>query len=47
MSISPKLANSTPLDRDEGRWAAVHERLRQQPDIVRQLLAQYRTSSNS
>jgi 7-carboxy-7-deazaguanine synthase len=41
MSISPKLANSTPLDRDEGRWAAVHERLRQQPDIVRQLLAQY------
>jgi 7-carboxy-7-deazaguanine synthase len=41
MSISPKLANSTPLDRDGGRWAAVHERLRRQPEIVRQLMAEY------
>jgi 7-carboxy-7-deazaguanine synthase len=41
MSISPKLANSTPLEREGGRWAAVHERLRQQPDVVRQLLAEY------
>ncbi|MGA3023324.1 MAG: 7-carboxy-7-deazaguanine synthase QueE [Bryobacteraceae bacterium] len=41
MSISPKLANSTPLEREGGRWAAVHERLRQQPDVVRQLMAEY------
>lgn len=41
MSISPKLANSTPLQREAGRWAAVHERLRQQPDIVRRLMAGY------
>ena len=41
MSISPKLANSTPLEREGGRWAVVHERLRQQPDVVRQLLAEY------
>ena len=32
MSISPKLANSTPRDRDGGRWAAQHERLRYQSD---------------
>lgn len=38
MSISPKLANSTPLDREEGRWAAQHERLRYQPTVLRQLM---------
>jgi 7-carboxy-7-deazaguanine synthase len=37
MSISPKLANSTP----EGPWAAQHERTRIQPDVVRQLVARY------
>lgn len=37
MSISPKLANSTPHERDGGRWAAQHERLRIQPDVLRQL----------
>jgi 7-carboxy-7-deazaguanine synthase len=41
MSISPKLANSTPLEREGGRWAAMHERLRQQPDVVRRLMAEY------
>lgn len=41
MSISPKLSNSTPHDRDGGRWAAQHERLRYQPDILRQLIANY------
>jgi 7-carboxy-7-deazaguanine synthase len=35
MSISPKLANSTP----EGHWAAQHDRLRLQPDILRRLIA--------
>jgi 7-carboxy-7-deazaguanine synthase len=37
MSISPKLANSTP----EGRWAAQHERLRLQPGTLRELLSHY------
>lgn len=34
MSISPKLANSTP----EGSWSAQHERLRFQPAILRRLI---------
>jgi 7-carboxy-7-deazaguanine synthase len=37
MSISPKLANSTP----EGRWATQHERLRIQPEVLKQLMATY------
>jgi 7-carboxy-7-deazaguanine synthase len=37
MSISPKLANSTP----EGRFAAQHERLRHQPEILKRLMARY------
>jgi 7-carboxy-7-deazaguanine synthase len=41
MSISPKLANSTPVDRDEGRWAAMHERVRHQPEVLRRLMAEY------
>jgi 7-carboxy-7-deazaguanine synthase len=35
MSISPKLANSTP----EGRWAARHNRLRIQPEVLLELMA--------
>lgn len=41
MSISPKLANSTPHQRDGGRWAASHERLRFQPDALRGLMDEY------
>jgi 7-carboxy-7-deazaguanine synthase len=41
MSISPKLKNSTPHTRDEGRWAAQHERLRYQPHILQQLASEY------
>lgn len=41
MSISPKLKNSVPLERDGGRWAAQHERLRWQPDVLRRLIAEY------
>jgi len=37
MSISPKLANSTPA----GEWEERHERLRIQPDVVRRLMADY------
>jgi len=38
MSISPKLANSTPRQRDGGRWAAQHDRLRIQPVVLRRLM---------
>ena len=41
MSISPKLANSTPHDRDGGRWAAQHERLRYQPEVLMRLIGRY------
>ena len=41
MSISPKLANSTPHDRDNGRWAAQHERLRYQPEILKRMIGRY------
>jgi 7-carboxy-7-deazaguanine synthase len=41
MSISPKLSNSTPLTRDNGRWADQHERLRYQPEILRRLIQLY------
>jgi len=37
MSISPKLANSTPL----GEWAERHARLRIQPEVLRRLIAGY------
>ncbi len=37
MSISPKLANSTP----EGEWGERHERLRIQVDTLRRLMAAY------
>ena len=37
MSISPKLSNSTP----EGPWAAQHERLRLQEDVLRKLMGGY------
>ncbi len=37
MSISPKLANSTPND----RWKNRHDRLRIQPGVLRQLVSSY------
>lgn len=41
MSISPKLANSTPHTREDGRWAAQHDRLRWQPEVLRRLTADF------
>jgi 7-carboxy-7-deazaguanine synthase len=41
MSISPKLANSTPLERDGGRWADMHDRARLQPEVLLRLMAEY------
>jgi 7-carboxy-7-deazaguanine synthase len=37
MSISPKLANSTP----EGRWGPQHERLRHQPEVLKSLMRRF------
>jgi 7-carboxy-7-deazaguanine synthase len=37
MSISPKLSNSTPND----KFAPQHDRLRIQPDVLRQLMTRY------
>ena len=41
LSISPKLANSTPHERDRGRWAIMHERLRYQPEVLKRLTGEY------
>lgn len=41
MSINPKLSNSTPQDRDGGRWAAQHDRLRIQRDVLLRLMSAY------
>jgi 7-carboxy-7-deazaguanine synthase len=41
MSISPKLANSTPTEREDGRWAAQHDRLRYQAETLKKLMAAY------
>lgn len=41
MSISPKLANSTPHDREGGKFAEKHEELRYQPDVLKQLIREY------
>jgi 7-carboxy-7-deazaguanine synthase len=41
MSISPKLGNSTPYEQEGGRWVEQHERLRYQPDVLRELMARY------
>jgi 7-carboxy-7-deazaguanine synthase len=41
MSISPKLKNSTPLERDGGRWAQQHDRLRWQPSVIKDLITTY------
>lgn len=41
MSISPKLENSIPRQREGGRWAAQHDRLRWQPGVLKQLIGAY------
>ena len=41
MSISPKLANSTPWEREGGRFAERHSAERLQPEVLRRLTAEY------
>ena len=38
-SISPKLANSTPWTRDDGRWADAHEKNRININTIRRFMA--------
>src|SRR5262249_13965744 len=37
-SLSPKLSNSTPHEREGGRWAQRHDRQRLQPEVIRAFL---------
>ncbi len=41
MSISPKLANSTPARELAGAWSDRHERARAQPEVIRRLVSEY------
>ncbi|HEY2411889.1 MAG TPA: 7-carboxy-7-deazaguanine synthase QueE [Pirellulaceae bacterium] len=41
MSISPKLANSTPSLEQAGKWAARHEQTRHQPEVIARLIRDY------
>ncbi|MEO8096184.1 MAG: 7-carboxy-7-deazaguanine synthase QueE [Acidobacteriota bacterium] len=41
MSISPKLANSTPTEREGGRWAEKHDQLRHQPVVLERLMKEF------
>ncbi len=40
-SVSPKLSNSTPWDRDENGWAERHERLRLNLNVIRDFLSRH------
>jgi 7-carboxy-7-deazaguanine synthase len=41
MSISPKLASSTPSADTAGKWSARHEQTRHQPEVIRRLTSEY------
>jgi 7-carboxy-7-deazaguanine synthase len=41
MSISPKLRNSTPVEREGGRFAVMHEERRLPLEVLRRLTAEY------
>ncbi|MFO0883288.1 MAG: hypothetical protein U0894_03740 [Pirellulales bacterium] len=41
MSISPKLASSTPSEQKAGAWSARHERSRHVPRVITKLTQQY------
>jgi 7-carboxy-7-deazaguanine synthase len=43
MSISPKLANSTPSPERDAAWHIRHEQTRHAPAVIRQLVATYET----
>ena len=37
-SLSPKLSNSTPTEREGGRFAEMHDRQRLRPDVIQQFI---------
>jgi 7-carboxy-7-deazaguanine synthase len=41
MSLSPKLASSTPSVEQAGKWSARHEQTRHQPEVIRRLTGEY------
>lgn len=41
MSVSPKLANSTPSRERDARWSRRHEAARHVPGVIRRLLTEY------
>ncbi|MGJ5819657.1 7-carboxy-7-deazaguanine synthase QueE [Paludibaculum fermentans] len=41
MSVSPKLRNSTPWEREEGRYSSSHERMRYRPEVLSRLVKEY------
>jgi 7-carboxy-7-deazaguanine synthase len=41
VSISPKLASSTPAQERAGRWAARHEQTRRRSDVIQRLTTDY------
>ena len=41
MSISPKMANSTPTAKQAPRWRRRHDRTRRAPEVIRRLVAEY------
>jgi 7-carboxy-7-deazaguanine synthase len=41
MSISPKMSNSTPTEREGGRFAQMHDRNRLNCEVIRKLMAAY------
>jgi 7-carboxy-7-deazaguanine synthase len=41
MSISPKLASSTPSEQQAGRWRARHEQTRHRPEVIHRLTQGY------
>ena len=43
-SLSPKLSNSTPHARDEGRFAIAHEKQRLRPEVIDQWIEQQRSN---
>jgi 7-carboxy-7-deazaguanine synthase len=43
MSVSPKLANSTPTPERDPVWHVRHEQTRHAPDVIRKLVAAYET----
>ena len=41
MSISPKLSNSTPSQKQAGRWRERHDQTRHAPDVIQRLTAEF------